>query len=194
MRRGSRVSDAHHHLGLALAAGAFLMVVTGLALLHPEWFGRGALAPRAVAADPGDPARLLRASTSLLEESRDGGATWRELPLLLAPDRPLALAFAPVGGEVWCLGESELLVSRDGGAVWAPVDLPAGIGPAEPPVGLAVPVAGRPVVTTEFGAWSGEREPGSWRPLWRFTPTAGDRLRAWARRLHAGRWGPPAVV
>lgn len=194
MRPGSRTRDAHHHLGLLLAAGSVLLVATGLALQHPGWLGRSALGPQAVGADPGDPGRLLRASPFLLEESRDAGAAWRELPLPLVPARPVALVFAPGGGGVWLLGETELLVSRDGGAVWAPVDLPAGIGPAEPAVALTVGAAGLPVVATAHGAWAQDGPAGAWRPLWRFPPTTGDRLREWARRLHAGRWGPPAVL
>ncbi|MFO7610231.1 MAG: hypothetical protein R6X35_13770 [Candidatus Krumholzibacteriia bacterium] len=194
MRPGSLTRDAHHHLGLLLAAGSLLLVATGLALQHPAWLGRGALGPQAVGADPGDRGRLLRASPFLLEESRDGGASWRDLPLLLAPARPVALAFTPGGGEVWLLGQAELLVSRDGGAVWAPVELPVGIGHAEPAVALTVTAAGRPVVATGHGAWAQAGPAGTWQPLWRFPPTAGDRLRSWARRLHTGRWGPPAVM
>ena len=194
-RRGSWVQDAHHGLGLLLAGGALLVAVTGLGLQHPHWLGRGALAPRAVAADPGQPQRLLRAAPSLLEESRDGGRTWHDLPLQQAPDRPVAMAFAPVPETgVWLLGAGELLHSSDGGAVWAPVPLPADLGGGESPVALTVAAGGFPVVATAHGAWIGGDEPGSWRELWRFAPSRGDRLREQVRHLHTGHWGPPAVV
>jgi hypothetical protein len=182
---------AHHGLGLFLAAGAVLLVATGLALQHPAWIGRGAMPPRVVAASSGAPERLLRASPALLEESRDGGRTWLELPLPFAPDRPVALAFAPVDtGSVWLLGETELLHSADGGGVWERRDLPAGITHDDPPLALAITADGRPLVVTTTGAWLDEAPDGAWRALWRVEPTRGDRLRLWARRLHAGHWGP----
>jgi hypothetical protein len=191
---GSRIRESHHGAGLALAAGALLLLLTGLGLQHPQWFGRGALPPRAVAADPEVPGRLLRASAALLEESRDGGGTWRDLPLLLAPTTPLGLAFAPASaGKVWLLGERELLHSRDGGHVWEPVDLPGDIGRDESAVSLAVTASGRPLVVGEFGGWRLEPD-GQWRLLWRVEPSGGDRLRTWIRRLHTGRWGGAAVL
>ena len=194
-RRGSWVQDTHHGLGLLLAGGALLAIVTGLGLQHPHWLGRPTLAPRVVAADPADSLRLLRAAPALLEESRDGGRTWHDLPLLQAPDRPVAMVFAPGPvGDVWLLGADELLRARDGGAVWAPVPLPVAVGPREPPVALTVTAGGLPVVATAYGAWIGQDAPGSWRELWRFAPSRGDRLREQVRHLHGGRWGPPAMA
>jgi hypothetical protein len=190
---GGRIRESHHGAGLVLAAGALLLLLTGLGLQHPHWFGRGALPPRALAADPGDPDRLLRASSALLEESRDGGLTWRDLPLLLAPAAPVALAFAPAGVEVWLLGERELLRSADGGRVWEPVALPEAVGGDEPALALTVAADGSPLVASAHGAW--RRLPaGGWGEVWRVEPTAGDRLRHWIRRLHTGRWGGAAVL
>lgn len=194
-RRGTWVLDFHGGLGLLLAGGALLVVVTGLGLQHPQRLGRATLAPLAVAADPAAPGRLLRAAPALLEESRDGGRTWHDLPLLQAPDHPVAMAFAPgPTRDVWLLGRSELLRSQDGGAVWAPIPLPAAVDHGEPPLALTVTIGGLPVVATAFGAWIGQDEPGAWRELWRFVPSAGDRLRGQVRRLHSGHWGPPAVA
>lgn len=198
-RRKHRLRATHEGLGLGLAAGALLIVATGLALQHPGWLGRGALPPQVVAADPDDPLRLLRAAPALLEESRDGGVTWRELPLPAAPDAPVALAIAPgAARRAWLLGASELLVSDDGGAVWDRSELPPLAGPDDPPLGLAVTADGRPVVATAYGAWLGDRlgDGGGgtrWTSLWRVEPTRGDRLRQAVRRLHSGHWGVPVM-
>ena len=188
------VRATHHGLGLFLALGALLVVATGLALQHPAWLGRGALPPRVAAADPANPLRLLRASPSLLEESRDGGATWRELPLSAAPDAPLALVFAPPPGRgAWLLGATELLVSTDGGTVWDRRELPPRLGLDEPPVGLAATAEGCPLVVSSYGAWLGDADGARWTSLWHVEPTRGDRWRDAARRLHAGHWGLPIM-
>ncbi|MBK9776468.1 MAG: PepSY domain-containing protein [bacterium] len=187
-----RVRATHHGLGLFLALGALLVVATGLALQHPAWLGRGAMPPRVLAADPVDPQRLLRASPALLEESRDGGATWRELPLPAAPDLPLTLVFAsPPARGAWLLGVTELLASVDGGAVWDRRELPPRLGRDDPPLGLAVTADGRPLVVTMYGAWLADADGARWTSLWQVAPTRGDRLRDLARRLHAGHWGLP---
>ncbi len=197
-RHKRRLRGAHEKLGLFLAAGALLMVATGLALQHPGWLGRGALPPRVVAADPSVAGRLLRASPALLEESRDGGASWNELPLSAAPDAPVAAAFAPPPfGTVWLLGATELLASADGGEVWERRDLPPGAGPDDPPLALTVTADGRPVVATAQSAWLGdplgEGEGARWTSLWHVEPTRGDRLRLAVRRLHSGHWGLPLM-
>lgn len=187
-----RLRSLHHGLGLFLALGALVSVATGLALQHPGWLGRGALPPGVVAADPADADRLLRASPALVEVSRDGGATWEELPLPAAPDLPVALAFAPAPSRgVWLLGATELLASNDGGAVWDRRELPPLAGRDEPPIALAVTAAGLPLVATAHGAWLGDAEGARWTSLWRVEPTRGDRLRAAIRRLHSGHWGLP---
>jgi len=177
-----------------MAGGALLIVLTGLGLQHPGWFGPAAAGPRAVAADPARANRLLRASPSLLEASDDGGRTWRELPLLRAPLVPVALVFAPAdSGTVWLLGQTELLVSRDGGRVWTSVPLPGDIGPGAPPLDLAVTARGAPVVVTASGAWTSEDAGGGWRALWRLAPRGGDRVRRWVHDLHTGHWGIGAM-
>ena len=193
---GSRARQAHHGLGMILALGALLLLATGAALMHPHRLGRAALGPTAVGADPAQPGRLLRASPALLEESVDDGRTWRDLPLMLAPQQPVALAFAPAGdGGVWLLGHTDLLRSADGGAVWEPVPLPEAVSFSEPPVALTVDPDGRPVVATAHGAWIADRTtPAGWRELWRVPPTRADRWRDLARRLHSGRGGPPFVA
>lgn len=197
-RHKHRLRATHEGLGLCLASGALLIVATGLALQHPDWLGRGALPPQVVAADPADPLRLLRAAPALLEESRDGGVTWRELPLPAAPDAPVALAITPgPGRRAWLLGAGELLMSDDGGLVWDRGELPPLAGPDDPPLGLAVTADGRPVVATAYGAWVGEwlgADGGTrWTSLWRVEPTRGDRLRHAVRRLHSGHWGLPVM-
>lgn len=191
MRRRSGVKRAHRLGGFVAALGMLVLTVTGLVLLHPEWSGPSRDIATIVAADPAVDHRLLRAAPFYLEESRDGGTTWRELPLRMAPAEPVALVFATGdSGTVWLLGTTELLVARDGGAVWEPVDLPVAVSFDEPARDLALPTAATPLVTTDRHAWRRDGESGAWRELWYDPPTRGDGVRVWVRRLHTGHWGP----
>jgi hypothetical protein len=179
----------HRWTAAVAALGLVVLTLTGAGLLHPEWFGRAEDGPVIIAADPATPGRLLRAAPFLLEESRDGGATWNELPFRSAPAEPVALAFAARdSGLVWLLGTGELAVSRDGGAIWETLDLPPAVGFDEPTRDLALPTSTTPLVTTAHHAWRYESD--SWRLLWFRTPSRGDELRAWLHRLHTGHWGP----
>lgn len=194
MRRRSGRRSFHRLTGLVGALGLIVLTATGVGLLHPEWFGRGADSPAVVAADPFVSSRLLRAAPFYLEESRDGGATWRELPFQMAPARPVALAFATRdSGTVWLLGTIELMVSRDGGAIWEPVNLPGAVSFDEPARDLALPAAGEPLVATDYHGWRRGTGAAGWRELWHHPPTGADRVRTWMRRLHNGHWGPVFV-
>ena len=198
MKRRSGRRRFHRMTGLASALALVVLTATGLGLLHPEWFGKAADNASVVAADPFVAGRLLRAAPFYLEESRDGGATWRELPFRMAPNEPVALAFAAGdSGTVWLLGATELMVSRDGGAVWEPVELPEAVSFDEPARDLALPAAGEPLVVTDHHGWHHRRkqagEPATWRELWHHPPTGADRVRAWMRRLHNGHWGPAVI-
>jgi len=158
-------------------------------------FGRAPDAPTVVGADPAVPQRLLRASPFLLEESRDGGATWRELSCGLAPANPVRCVFAAERpGTVWLLGATELLVSHDGGIVWETVPLPDGITWDAPARDMALPTAAAPVLTSDRRAWRRGADDGEWRVLWHHPPTRADGFRLWFHRLHTGRWGPPLVA
>jgi uncharacterized iron-regulated membrane protein len=192
-RERMRIRSAHHGLGLLAAFGAVLLIVTGLALQHPSWWGRSAEPPTVAAADPGAEGRLLRAAPFLLEESLDGGATWRDLPAMLAPAHPVALVFAPASvGTVWLLGGLELAVSSDGGRVWSAVDLPLQVTRDNPALDLAVTPAGEPLVVSRTGAW--HRRGDTWVEAWSAPAQRGDGIRTWLHRLHTGRWGPAWVV
>ncbi len=188
-----RIRSAHHGLGLLAAGGAVLLIVTGVALQHPSWWGRSAEPPTVAAADPAAAGRLLRAAPFLLEESLDGGATWRDLPAMLAPARPVALVFAPAStGAVWLLGGLELAVSDDGGRIWSAVDLPPEVTRDNPALDLAVMPAGEVLVVTRSGGW--QRLDGAWSEAWSVPAQRGDGIRTWMHRLHTGRWGPAWVV
>jgi photosystem II stability/assembly factor-like uncharacterized protein len=70
--------------------------------------------------DPGDPDRLVAATTGGLLRSADGGRSWE--PRL--PGRSWAVSAGP-DGEVLAGGELGLHRSEDGGATWSPVPLEA---------------------------------------------------------------------
>jgi len=190
-RRRTIVRESHHGLGLIGSAVILLLAVTGFGLQHPTWFGRTVAGACAVAADPRVEGRLLRAAPALLEVSEDGGTGWRDLPLSAVPDQPVAIRFHGPAGEVWLLGETELLKSTDGGLIWDEVALPAAVGLDEPACDLTL-LAGRPVVVTRRGAWTAG-EAGAWVELWHTPLSGSDRARAWFHRLHTGRWGGALV-
>lgn len=188
MRVRTAMRHGHRTVGLAAGLGLVVLSITGLVLMHPEWLGRDAGPASVVGADPWRAGRLLRAAPFVVEESLDGGASWRELPLHTAPAEPTTLVFAPRdSGVVWLLGAVELIVSHDGGAVWRMVDLPAAVGFDEPARDLALPAAAAPLLTTDHHGW--RLEDGAWHMLWHRPPTRSERWGATVRRLHNGHWG-----
>jgi len=188
MSRGRTVvRESHHGLGLLAAGGILLLALTGLALQHPGWFGHPGQRAIVLSADPNTGDRLLRATPALLEVSTDGGDTWQDLPLSAAPDHPVRLVFGDVPGEVWLLGGTELLVSRDGGRIWEDVGLPPDLGPQQPATDLTFQ-GGYPLVAGRSGAWY-QTVDGGWENLWTTPASRGDNARAWLYRLHTGHWG-----
>ena len=191
--RNGHTRTLHRLAGVLGALGLLVLTITGVALLHPEWFGPAAGSASVVAADPFVSGRLLRASPFLVEESVDDGASWRDLPCGLAPADPVALRCDPSdSGVVWLLGATELLVADDGGVVWTRVELPAAVGFDEPARDLALPSGGLPLLTTDHGAW--RHADGAWHEQWRVPPSPQDGWRRWMRRLHTGHWGSPLIA
>ena len=191
--RNGRARTLHRLVGLLGTLGLLVLTVTGVALLHPGWFGPAAGTASVVAADPFVSGRLLRASPFLIEESVDDGASWRDLPCGMAPANPVALRCDVTdSGVVWLLGKTELLVTNDGGVVWSPMELPAAVGFDEPARDLALPPGGLPLLTTDHRAW--RRGDGAWQELWHAPPPRADTWRRWIRRLHTGHWGPPLIA
>jgi len=195
VKQHSGVRRVHRLLGFVTALGLLVLTTTGLGLLYPRWTGPFREGFTVVAADPVADDRLLRAAPFRLEESRDGGSTWQELPLRLAPSEPVALVFASGNcGTAGLLGTTELLVSRDGGAVWEAVALPGAVSINEPARGLAVSAASTFLVTTDHHAWVREAGSDDWREIWSHPSTRSERVRIWTRRLHTGHWGPAFMV
>ncbi|HVG45811.1 MAG TPA: hypothetical protein VM890_13815, partial [Longimicrobium sp.] len=71
--------------------------------------------------DPGNANRLLAATTAMVAESADGGATWTKR----LPQRTWKLSLG-AAGEVLAGCAVGLMRSTDGGTTWAPVPLPGG--------------------------------------------------------------------
>ena len=181
MSRGHGSRTRHHGLGLLLAGGALLAIVTGLGLQHPHWLGRRDPRPA------GRGRRSGRFPAAAAGGAGPAGGVAGRRPHLARP--AAAAGSGPPGGngvrpgsvgDVWLLGGDELLRARDGGAVWAPVPLPAGRGlrgSRRCPDG-----DGRRAAGGGNGLRCLDRQDasGSWRELWRFAPSRGDRLRTGA--------------
>jgi hypothetical protein len=178
----------HRWLGAALALFVLVAGGTGLVLQHPHWLGAPAVEVTALAADPRDPQRLLRGSGWGVEVSEDGGASWREAPMLQPPSAVQRIAFVPgVSDTVYVLGAATLLRSADGGRVWELLDLPrtsAG-GPVRPR-DLGVGTDGTLELLAADGHW--RRRPGEqWRRVSAAGNAEGRDWRQLVRDLHTGR-------
>jgi len=184
----SRLRLSHRWIG---GAAALLILVTGasgILLQHPSWLGGSANAPGSVAADPLDEDRLLRGTHWGVEQSDDGGQTWRELPMLTPPTDVFRIVFAPDDPLlVVALGRDALVGSRDGGRVWGAISLgPAAEAPAPKYLDLAVGSLNRLHLLTDRGLLS-SRDGGQ---TWTWTgsqPDPGSRdWRQWVHDLHTG--------
>lgn len=188
-RPGAKVRASHAGLGVVLALGAVVVVLTGFSLRHPGWFGPRVAAPGGLAADPGTPGRVLRTAPRL-QESRDGGHTWSDLPEPPGEGRPLAVAIAPdSAGAVWLLEQGALLRGDAAARTWTPVLLPPAAAGAAAPRELTVTADGIPVVAGALGAWAADGDGGTWRTLWVRHPGRGERLQRWVHDVHTGEWG-----
>ncbi len=117
-----------------------------------------------------DPQHILFGHHGGLSESRDGGRTWRPLPV-----RDDAMSMAPASdGSIVIAGHEILTASRDGGATWTPIaaDLPSrdihGFtrDPADPARMWAYLAAGGLWESADFGAhWTRVREDNVLFPL-----------------------------
>lgn len=107
-----------------VAVFVILLSVTGIVLHHPSIAGRPQSRPAALAVDPQNGSRVLKATPSGLFASDDGGATWEEIPT--DAEGAVDIAFAPGRpGRVYAaLRDFGLIRSEDGGRVWEQVPLP----------------------------------------------------------------------
>lgn len=120
------LKNVHNWVGLASAAFLLALLVTGIALNHPGALIPGSQAERlALAAHPSDPRVLYRGLSSALERSRDGGATWEEVPMLFPASEVVDIAFHPRDPRTVAVLQrwQGPLLSTDGGTVWEPVGL-----------------------------------------------------------------------
>lgn len=128
-QRNSLMRRLHRWLGLAVSVLVLLVTVTGILLHNPEWLGPEAVVALCVATDPADHSRLLRGTTWGVDESTDGGATWREVPMLAPPSDVSRILFvagaAADSTRVVVLGRQTAVESVDGGRVWRNLELPA---------------------------------------------------------------------
>ncbi len=69
--------------------------------------------------DPTDPDHVLFGSHSGIQESHDGGFTWRD-GTLRGADAMQLTASAGAQGTVYATGHDVFQVSRDGGEIWQP--------------------------------------------------------------------------
>lgn len=170
------------HRWLGVGAALFLLTAasTGFLLEHPEWLGDEQAVSLSVAADPAQQDRYLRGGTWGLEESLDGGATWRELPMLAPPENVRRVHFSHADpGRVFALGPKSLVTSDDGGRVWEEIRFPAGsVAPGTELLDVSTGASGEWLVLTGGGllvsadagrSWTGEttgeKEGRSWRRL-----------------------------
>ena len=165
MKSGLRLS----HRWVGSVAAIFLLVAgtTGFLLQHPTWLGPVPNPPSAVAVDPADSGRLLRGTHWGVDESRDGGQTWRELNMLAPPTDVARIIFSPDNPQVvFALGRDALVRSDDGGRIWRDISISAtglepgtafldlGVGPG----GLLRLLTDRGLVSSSDGGltWTGE--------------------------------------
>jgi len=181
MKSGLRLS--HRWVGTLAAVVLLVAGVTGFLLQHPAWLGPPANLPLTVAADPLIRDRLLRGTHWGVEQSQDGGHSWREIPMLAPPTDVVRIVFTP--GDplvVHALGTDALVVSRDGGRIWQAIP----VGTAEPGrqaifLDLAVAPGGELHLLTDAGLLA-SRDGGK---SWDWTgPHDVPRTRDWRRFVH----------
>ncbi|MDO9693362.1 MAG: PepSY domain-containing protein [Candidatus Latescibacteria bacterium] len=175
----------HRWLGALLLLPLLAVTASGLLLGNPRWLDRGRDPVLRVVADPVRPGVLWQGRASGLWRSADAGGAWREVPMLSPPLEVAGIAVA--GDTIWAAGAAgDLVVSRDGGAVWESL-------PGLPLEGarvrdLGVGPGGALYAWTTRGLFAGADGGRAWTARGdapAVTPT--DRIRA----LHTGWWLGP---
>lgn len=178
-----RLRGFHRWAGGLVSVFVLLLSVTGIILHHPSLGGDPLGLPAALAVDPQNGSRVLKATPSGLFASDDGGATWEEIPadatgavdVAFAPDRP---------GRVYAaLRDFGLIRSEDGGRVWEQVPLP--FLPAAEGISILRVSAGpaeRATLITSAGVLV-TRDAGK---SWRWTERHGQTLGSFVHQIHTG--------
>jgi uncharacterized iron-regulated membrane protein len=199
MTRGQKqslVRRTHSWLGVIAALVLLVVAGSGILLQHPAWVGEAEDEVLCLAADPVTPARLLRGMAWGVEVSDDGGARWREAPMLAPPSNVARILFGPGAGVVYAMGAQSLVMSTDGGRIWQ--ELP---GPHDERllsarfVDLTVSSEGTLELLTTAGQYR-RTDNGAWQAVG--TPNAPQRGgRRWVHDLHTGHlfggWGRRVV-
>jgi len=178
------------HRWLGAVAAVFLLVGagTGFLLQHPDWLGPRDSTAEALAVDPSDPDRWLRGFRWGVEESTDGGATWRELPMLVPPEKVRRIHFVPGGnGRVFALSPDLLVTSADGGRVWEEIRFARKV--LEPGTLLrdvAAKVDGTWLVLAEDGLLVSKDRGATWIRTGQPATTGGTDWRQFVHDLHTG--------
>lgn len=177
----------HRHLGKALALGVLVLAVTGFLLKHPTWLDSRSGETLCVAIDPLDSTRWLRGTRWGVELSKDNGRSWAEVPMLAAPENVVCITFSPVDPNiVYALGKLELVVSKSGGRIWGPVELPESVNTGSSFAGeLSVSKDGVLLLHAENGIWAGD-ESGNW--LQAVVVENGESFHDLVLQLHTGRF------
>lgn len=187
-----RLAAARVHRWLGLAAGLLVLLATGTGLLlqFPDLLGPPSLEAMVFAADPLNENRWWRGTNFGVELSRDAGVSWREVPMLRPPADILRIVFAPDDGRtLYVLGADALVVSSDGGRIWAPLE-------PERPAGetwyeyqdLGVGAAGQVALFTAAGVLRSGDGGKSWEALGWSTSNRERELRQLVHDLHTGYW------
>lgn len=175
--------QGHRWVGGLAALILLVAAVSGFLLQHPSWLGPVPNPTLAVAADPAVPGRLLRGTHWGVEESRDGGRTWREIEMLAPPTDVVRIVFAPDDPRaVYALGRDALVFSGDGGRIWREVAVTAaGLEPGASFLDLGV-APGNSLQLLTAGGLAGSSDGGrTWE--WRsFANVAQGR--DWRRIVH----------
>lgn len=143
-------------VALALALAAFLLLRPAASGARIAWATFGSADVHSLAFVGGDPQHLLFGHHGGLEETKDGGRTWSQLPV-----RDDAMSMSPASdASIVIAGHEVFVASRDGGQTWAPIksDLPSldihGFtrDPADPDRMWAYLATGGLWESTDFGA------------------------------------------
>jgi photosystem II stability/assembly factor-like uncharacterized protein len=122
-RRGKIIAGAAALAAVALGLAAFLVLRSSSPAVPVPWATFGSQDVHSLAFVGGDPQHLLFGHHGGLEETKDGGRTWSQLPV-----RDDAMSMSPASdASIVIAGHEVFVASRDGGQTWAPIrgDLPS---------------------------------------------------------------------
>jgi hypothetical protein len=178
------------HLVLGLGAGLLVLVaaVTGVLLQYPHLLGPAPVEMTAFHALSGEEGHYLRGTSLGLEASLDGGGTWREVPMLMPPGPVRRIVADRDRPEViFVLGRDGLVMSRDGGRIWEPMDPGAPLDHSWMQlVDLTLRADGNVDLITRGGFWRTMDGGQTWRAHAVTPPSRSSGMRGLIHDLHTG--------